>query len=697
MVDEQDILRLLIIEDSLNDAETFVSTLRGAGYAVRAKQVRQPEELQAALAEQQLELVICAAPTPGFSIEDAAAVIARSERDVPLVAVIERATQEDLVAAMHLGARDAIPKGQNEHLRLVVNRELTDLRARRMLRATEQRYREAEKRNRALLNSARDAVTYMTDGMHIRANEAYLELFGLESPDEIDGMPLMDMIAPEDHPKMKKFLRGLPELGEGRQKIDVIGQRADGATVPLHMVFSRATIDDEDCFQVVIPAATENSNQELEDKIRTLSSRDLLTGLYNRQYFMEELELAFGEVINNNAQCALLLLGIDRFADIAGAVGIAASDLVVVDAADELASRLDKDQLLARLSDQVFAVLSPYQNPADAESLAEQLRAYIEARTSEVADTKVSLTASIGIALVSENASNAQEILRRAQECLDAATAKGGNQVKVYSPPALDAATENSADVLAQVIKAALAKDRFTLLYQPISSLQGDDEERYEVFVRLADDGGNEFPTRQLVAAAERTGLMLELDRWVATRAIERLGEEHRKGRQLHFFLNICEASLCDDDYVPWIAGKLKEARLPGQFLTLEITEPAASGNAGPMKRMLKGLKALHSSLALAQFGSGLNSENFLRQVQPDFIKIDRSFVGDLATNPENQEAVRQLVAGAKELGIRVIAEYVEDANAMPLLWQYGVDFIQGFFLQQPSESLTFDFSGESV
>lgn len=703
MVDDQDILRVLIIEDSLNEAETYVSTLRGGGHAVRAKQVKNADELQAALAEHQYELAICSSPLNGCRVEDAIAVIARNEKDIPLVAIVERPTQDALIEALRAGARDALPKGQNEHLRLVVDRELQDLKTRRALRDMRQRYREAERRSRALLDTARDAITYVIDGMHIRANEAYLNLFGFTDAEEIEGMPLMDMIAPDDHPKLKQFLRNLPALSEGNDTLGVTGQRIDGKTFPLTLVFSPALVDEEECFQVVIPApsaapsgAAQANNRELEDKIKTLSDRDLLTGLYNRQYFIEALEIRVADVLSGNAQLALMLMAIDSFDEIVDRVGIAASDLVVVDVADLLNENLDENQMLARFSDHMFAVLIRYKTPDEVEKLADDLRKKVEEQVSEVNGQALNLTASVGITLVSENAASAQEVLRRVHQCCDQARADGGNRTQAYTPSAVEQAIESSADVLSKVVIAALEKDAFTLLFQPISSLRGSQHEYYEVYIRLADEKGNEIPTKQFLGAAERTGLSPHIDRWVAEHALRRLAEEHEKGKKVHLFLNLSESTLADEDYLPWLAGRLKDLRLSGEYVVIEVKEPAASANIQGLKLLIKGLKALRSRLALAQFGCGLNSLNFLKHVPASFVKIDRAFMVNLPTNKESQESVVEIAKTAHELGIECIAEFVEDASSLPLLWEAEVDYIQGYFLQEPREELTFDFSGES-
>ncbi len=701
MADDQDILRVLIIEDSLNEAETYVSTLRSGGHAVRAKQVKNPDELQIALANHQYELVICTSPLNGCRVEDAIAVIARSEKDIPLLAIVERPTQDALIEALRAGARDALPKGQHEHLRLVVERELEGLKTRRALRDMQQRYREAEKRSRALLDTARDAIAYVTDGMHIRANDAYLKLFGFTDAEEVEGMPLMDMIAAQDHPQLKQFLRGLPELSKGSERLEVLGQRIDGTTFPIALVFSPAVVDEEECFQVVIPsqaaASTHHTHsRELEDKIKTLSNRDLLTGLYNRQYFIEELESRVADVLSGDAQLALMMIAIDSFDAIVDRVGIAASDMVVVDVADLLNENLSDTQTLARFADQTLAVLTPYKTPDEVEKLADVLRHKIQNHVSEIGGQAINPTVSIGITLVSENAASAQEVLRRAHQTCDEARSDGGNRTRVYTPPTVEQAMESSADVMSKVVVAALEKNAFSLLYQPISSLRGEQHAYYEVFVHLVDDKGNEIPTRQFLGAAERIGLMPRIDRWVAEHALKQLADEHAQGKKVYFFLNLSEATLADDDYLPWLAGRLKELRISGEYLVIEVKEPAASGNIQSLKLLIKGLNALRSRLALAQFGSGLNSLNFLKHVPASFVKVDRALMVNLPTNKESQEAVSEIAEAAHALKIECIAEFVEDASSLPLLWQAEVDYIQGYFLQEPGPELTFDFSGES-
>lgn len=695
MTRSQSTLHLLIVDDSLNEAETFVSTLRSAGYAVRARQAQNPEALQTALGEQQADLILCSIPTEGCALDDVVKVVERAEKDVPIIGIVEKATQEALVRAIRAGARDAVPKGQTEHLRLVVDRELTNLELRRALRAAEQKYRDAERRNRNLLDSSRDAITYVTDGMHIYANAAYLNLFGFTDAEEIDGTPIMDMIAPADHPKMKKFLRDLTDLKEGVKRLEVTGQSVDGATLPLVMQATPAKVEDEACFQIVISDV--GHQRDLEDRIKALSDRDLLTGLYNRRYFVERLDSAASEVIKGTTQYALLLIAIDDFDALVSREGIAAGDLITVDVADLLSAHATDGQVAARFADHMLALLTTYQDPDEPAQLAEAFRQRVHDHVSEINGQALHPTVSVGLALVSEQAANAQEALRRAQQCADEARKEGGNRVQVYVSPNLDETRETVTDAIAPLVAEALESDRFFLMYQAISNLRGKAEEFYEVFLHLRDNEGSEIPARQFIAAAERGGLMPQVDRWVVDRAIGILATQHAEGKALHLCVNLSERTLEDDEFVPWLAKRLREERMPGEFLILEIPEPAASNNLSQFKKLSKGLKALRVKVSLAQFGGGLNSINFLRHVSADYVKLDHAFMIDLPHNPENQRVVAEIATAAKEAGAETVAEFVEDATSLPVLWQCEVDYIQGYFLQAPSETLSFDFSSETA
>ncbi len=692
-MEKEKTLRLLILEDSLNDAELLASSLRNAGYAVRPHQAEDEEELRALLAGTPVDLVLCSNTCEEPTLEQTLAEIARAAKDIPVIAVADEGGAEAAIDAMRLGACDLVGKDSPDHLCLVVARELKHLETRRKLREQESTLREAEKRCHTLLDSSRDAITYVHEGMHIYANPVYLEMFGFSDLDDVEGLPIMDMVAPQDHGKFKEFLRGLGNDKDGQGEMQVVGLRADGSTFNAAMEFSPASIDGEPCTQIII--RDQSIDKELEKKIKYLSKQDLLTGLYNRQYFMEELERAIAGVASGDARSALLYLEPDNFRGIKDTVGIAGGDLVLSDIANLLKETLDETSVAARFGDFSFSVLIPDSSEEQAQSVAEKIRAAVENHIADVAGTSVTATCSIGITLVGETSGSAQEVLSQADLACEMAAKNGGNAVHLHNPVADRQAGAERDQQWIELLRDALANDRFRLVYQPIVSLHGETQERYEVLVRMDDADGKEVMPGQFIPVAEQNGLMGEVDRWVIQHAMQALSERRRAGHDTTFFIKLSADSLQDEGMPVWLSQELKELRLQGDSIVFEVAEATAVTYLKQVMTFSKRAQELHCGFSLEHYGNGVNSAQLLKHLSVDYLKIDGSFMHNLATDQENQAAVKSITEMAHSMGKTTIAEFVEDANSLAVLWQCGVNFIQGHFLAQATSNLDYDFQGE--
>lgn len=690
-MDKDNVLRLLIVEASLNDAEIIASVLRNAGHAVRANNVEDAEDMQAALKTQIPDLVIGSMDLPDFGLNEVMELLAQTGKTIPVIA--STATWGDetaVVQALRAGARDLISKEQPEHLQLVVGRELEFIHAQRALRRNDASLRESEKRCHALLESSRDAIAYVHEGMHVYANQAYLELFGYAAFEELEGTPIMDMVAPDDHNRFKEFLRNYGK-GDVDGQIELHGLLPDGNTFDALLELAPASIEGEACTQIIIRSQLDQ--KELEQKIKQLSMKDLVTGLFNRQYLMDALDDAVSRAESKGTPSSLLQIALDDFKTIKEKVGIAASDLVVGDVAKLLQSHVPEGDVLARFGDNAFALITHVADPAGVSTVAESIRAAIADHISEVGTNSVTTTCSIGVSLINEDACATQDILGQADLACEKAHGAGGNRVEVFNAAVEQRSGMEKQQQWTDRIQSALDQNRFRLVYQPIVSLHGDANEMYEVLLRMVDENGQEIPPNEFLAPTEQAGLMATVDRWVLAHAVGVLAQRLQAGIHTRFFVKLSAASITDETLIPWLSDLLKEHRLPGDGLVLELSESVAFTHLKGAKALVKRTRELHCGLALEHFGSGLNSFNLVKHLPADYLKIDGTFMRDLAENAETQDTVKSLTDMAHSMGKLTIAEWVEDAGTLAVLWQCGVNYIQGYFLQEPDVTLTYDFS----
>jgi len=679
-------IRLLILEDSQNEAERLVSLFRNAGQATRVHRLTSSDDLAEAL-KQTWDLLINAPQSENLDPSEAINAIRRQAKDIPIIQLTAGNDAEAITEALMLGAQDALPQGEDEWLLLVANRELANLEERRARRSAEVALREAEKRCQLLLDSSVDAIAYVHDGMHIYANRAYLELFGYEDVEDLEGMPMIDLISGTDQSRFKTFLKNYQSM-EGSAELACGGVRADGDTLKTRMHFSPAAYDGEPCIQVVIRA--ENDSAELQ-KLREISSQDPVTGLLNRNSFLEVIDAAVERAINAGQPSSLAYIRVDRFAALQADIGLTDSDQLLNQLATLLRGHFPGEAQLARFADDVFAVLQPGVIPQQAEPELRKLLTKVEGQLLDVGGRTVQTTLSIGVAGLDEKTAKAQDAIERAHRCADELS--DGNALKLYNPADELAAAANRGDIVA-MLKQALESNSFRLLFQPIISLRGDSFEHYEVLLRLLDPQGVEVPPNEFLSTAADAGLAAKIDRWVILNAIKLLAEHRAKGHRTRLFLHLSAASIQDPSLLPWLGVVLKASRLPGDSLAFEFVEADAVAYLKPAKALAQGLNGLGCRTALAQFGCVLNPFNTLKHLDAEFIKVDGSYTQDL-TRQENQEALKALLAELHEQQKQSIVPFVESATVLATLWQAGVSYIQGHYLQGPSQSMDYDFASD--
>jgi diguanylate cyclase (GGDEF)-like protein/PAS domain S-box-containing protein len=679
------IIKLLLVDESAENAEQIISILRNGGIAVRPARAGNEAELEAAVEQQTPDLIIVDLACRELQLPQVREVAMRGGRDVALIAAGRGVSEDAIVAAFRDGARALALLDSHEHLQTIVRREFEALSMRRNVRRLEASLREAERRCEALLDSSRDPIAFVHEGMHVRANKAYLDMFGFDEPEDIDGMSILDLIAAEDADDFKALLKRLSKGDKPPQRLNLKARRNDGTTFDATMEFAEASYEGEPCQQITFRLHTVDA--KLEQELDALRSRDLITELFNRRHMMAQIEQAAGEAANGRGDQALMLIEPDRFKDVLDAVGLGNADVLLGDLAAVLRRHLGESDVAGRLAEHTFGVLVTHRNIEAARQLGETLRNAFSERIFEVGKQSISLTVSIGGTLIGEKNANAARLLDLATTTLRAAQAEGGNRVQLVDPSEQDKAAAENARRWIEQIDQALASDGFVLYYQPIISLHGADGDFYEVLLRMAGPKG-EIPPNQFLPIAERHGRLPAIDRWVIGAAIRAIAERERAGHRTTFFVKLTPQSLDDQTLLPWIAQQLKTSRQRGDSLVFEMPESKVVTSLKPARAFAKGLEQLRCGFALEQFGSGLNSFQLLKHIPAHYLKIDRAFMADLPRNKENQERIRDICEQAHHAGKLTVAEFVEDAASMSILFNCGVNFVQGNFLQEPEKIL---------
>ena len=689
MAKQDHVVKLLLIEDSVEEAEHLISMLRNGGIAVRPTRAENAEALAALVESNAPDIILANTEARSIKVSEAAAAIAESGKDIALIAVVKQPTEAHILAAFGDGARALALRNHADHVQSIVKREFEALIMRRSVRRLESALRETERRCDSLLDSSRDPIAYVHEGMHVRANKAYLEMFGYESFDEIESMSILDMIAADDADDFKTLLKKLSKGEKPPQRLNLKAQRGDGSTFDAVMEFAEANYEGEPCQQISFRIQSDNA--ELARELDALRSKDLVTELFNRQYGLNELGNAVTAAASGTHEQGLLIIEPDNYKRLVDTVGIGNADIMLGDMASVLREHLKEFDVPVRLSEHTFAVVSRSRGIDALRQLGEALRKTFEDHIFEVGAQSISANLSIGGVLIGEKNAIVQTVLTQASEALRGAQGEGGNRVNIIDPAAQDKARDEENRHWLALVRDAIDNNKFTLFYQPIISLHGDEGEYYEILLRMRGPKGDISPNF-FIPVAERHGLLPAIDRCVIRDSIKALAERERAGHRTTFFLKLTPQSLEDQTLVPWIAQQLKTARVRGDAIVFEVPEPKVVTNLKPARAFVSSLKQIHCGFALEQFGSGLNSFQLLKHIDANYLKIDRSFMVELPKNKDNQDKVREICDLAQRSNKLTVAEFVEDAASMSILFSCGVNFVQGNFLQEPEKVMAYEF-----
>ena len=687
-------LRLLIVDDRVEDAEALVSGLRNAGIAVRPVRAASTDELTAALAGP-ADLVLAALAAQSLPFAEAVQLVTGCGKDLPLVAIADQLDEAQYDTALSLGARAVAIRHRPQQVLSQVRNEWADLDARRAQRRLESRVRETERRCDALIESSRDPIAYIHEGMHIRANAAYLEMFGYESFDDIEGMSLLDMVAPQHVEGFKQLLKSLAKGDPPPPRHELEARDLDGNAFAASMEFTQAQYEGEPCLQVVF--RRQEFDPELAQELEELRQRDQVTGLLNRPTFLRSLEDAVDDAGQKNGQHGLLMIEPDHYHRLLQDIGLDSADALLASIGQRLQALLRQDELGgraigARFSEHTLAVLLRGSDYAATCALAEKILAAFSADVFQIGARSSVISASIGGVQIGEKIASVSQVLAKATQGVESSSGVGGNRYEIFDPAAVDRAEEEHVRAWVARLREALDNERFVLHYQPTINLQGDTGATYEALMRLDPGDGQLIAPGNFLQIAEEHSLLAEIDRAVLSQAITAIGQRIASNRPTTLLVKVSQAALDDTGLAEFIGQQLQAHGVPGEYLVLQLPEAKVFTHLKATQAFADALGRFDCRLSLEQFGMGLDSFQLLAHLKPNLVKIDRSFIEDLPRSTDNQNRVREIANRARELGIRTIAEHVQDAASMSILFSSGVDYVQGFFLATPGPSMNYDF-----
>jgi diguanylate cyclase (GGDEF)-like protein/PAS domain S-box-containing protein len=614
MENEEKLIRLLIVDEGYHRAEQITSSLRATGMQVRAEFAEDSEDMGDLLENKTFDLVLFCVDLTDFTLVQAQQLIEECGRHVALIAMAKKVDPGVVVDAIDAGARDAVASDDTRHLIQVINREAACIDTWRLAKRLELDYQESEKRCQNLLSSSMDAVAYVHEGMHVFANAAYMDLFGNTDIDELEGSSIIDMVDASQQGQLKTFLRELASHKNETSQLDLQLIHSSGENISATLEFSPASYDGEPCTQILIRSSTDTS--ELEEQINYLHQHDLVTGLYNRQFFMEELKSAITQAVNGNSQSAIVYIGIDNFQSVRDTVGITGCDILVGDIARLLTENADPDYTVARFGAYSYTCITTIKQKHLVEAFAARFPELVEQHISEIGNQSISVTCSAAVVFIDENSpDNPNSIMSRAEKTCEAVQDTGGNASRTFIPKAGEMTQEEEDGGTANLIKDALNHNRIKGMYQPIVGVKGQAGERYVSSIEIITENGKLLEEESYRGAAERTGTAKMLDRWKILHAIKKVSETSKRGRSIEFFVPLSADSIRDPGLPLWVSENISKAKINGQQLVFMINEAQAVSQLKAAKTLARALQQFRCQFAIDEFGTGLNPFQLLKHI----------------------------------------------------------------------------------
>ena len=529
------------------------------------------------------------------------------------------------------------------------------------------------KDNEGIINAAGEGIFRVDPAGRITyANPAALEMLGY-SATEVLGQrshELLHHTRANGAPYPASECAAAKSLTEGatRRITDELFWRKDGSSLAVD--YTSTPIREGGRIVGVVTVFDDVTHQrQMKEQLRHQADHDSLTGLFNRRRFEQEVSSQIAYAQRYSRPGALLLLDLDTFKFVNDSYGHPSGDQVLSDVGASLSAAVRETDVVARIGGDEFAVLLREAEEPEAIAVAKNLVAAIRA------GSKPTVGASIGIApFDGGDEKTPDELLVGADIALYEAKEMGGGSTVLYTGQSSQALT------WVEQIRAALDEDRLIVYSQPIVDLKTGQVAREELLVRMVDRQGDKIPPASFLPAAERFGLIHEIDLLVLTRAIELV----KNG--VSVAVNVSVRTLTDPRYLAALERTLKAGADPARF-DFEITETAAVANMSDAQEFARRIRELGCSLSLDDFGTGFSSFTYLKHIPAQYLKIDIEFIRELEKNPADQQLVQAIVSIARGLGQKTVAEGVEDAATLATVRKLGVDYAQGFHLGRPEST----------
>lgn len=664
---------LLVIDNSPDRAQAINSFLRNAGKAVRVTNAANLGELEENLKEHSPFLIVVGTQLPpAFKITQV--LQSALDHSTP---VILQASPGDLgvvEAAIAIFPVQVINAEDNDQLMRVVQQHMSGGKSAREFDGVVQKLDELQHRYDLLLDSARDSIAYIHEGLHVYANRSYLELLQVGSLDEIEGLSLLELMTTEDDSSLKQLLREMNQDNFPEETLAVTINTPGGKHLKANLTFSPARFNNEHCIQMMV--REQDANLVLQDELNRLRKTDQLTQMSNRQTFTEALSTYINEDRRDGERSAVLFIEPDGMSELQQELGLESIDAYILDLANFIRGCVEEGDVAARFGDHSFAALVKRASKTEIEETANCIIDNYASHIIDLGDQTMSAACSIGMTSLGALTSSAEEVIAQARKAFKEAAQKG-NSLASYKPALTTVSSGDDDRDWVERIRHALNNHDFYTVQQSIVDLEGENEGLFENRTFMREDESDTHAS-EFMAAAERNDLGSAIDRHIIPQlmtAIAGTGDKH--------IITLSNNSVLDFSFPNWFKRTLEETEVEGSQLILQISAISAESNLKPTGRVIDELRGMGCAVVLSEFDNDRRTLKLLEHLTVDMVKLRPGLAQSLSSNMANQEIIRAVVNAVEPHNIIIVADEVQDASDLAILWQCGVKLVTGDFLNE--------------
>ncbi|HEV3234496.1 MAG TPA: EAL domain-containing protein [Candidatus Dormibacteraeota bacterium] len=670
-------INVLMLEDRAPDAELVMHELKVAGYDAEVTRVDNKADYLQQLGSS-YDLILADYNLPQFDAISALKLLNERDIDVPFIIVSGSIGEDVAVEAIHMGAADYLLKDRLTRLAPAVTKALDQKTMRDAKRATEERLRESQERFQRVFEEGSVGIALVgSDYRFIEVNDAFCQMLEYEH-DDIVKLGIEDITHPDDIDPAADLSRQMFAGQNDAYRIEKRYLKKTGDVVWVQVSVSLVKDKEGKPLYSIGVVQDVTERRKAEKELEFLALHDALTELPNRTLFTDRLSHAIVTGTRDSSSFGVLVMDMDRFKEVNDSLGHQAGDLLLQQMAERLRLALRQADTVARLGGDEFGVLPTNTTSAELTIVtARKILASLDLPFA-IGEARIDAGLSIGIAQFPEHGRDVETLLRHADVAMYVAK-RNKTGLAIYSQEH----DEHSAGRLALMteLRQAIRNQQLELHYMPKVDFRTRRTYGVEALVRWRHPVRGLIPPDQFIPMAEQTDLLSSLARWVLETSLKQLDAWRRAGLELSMAVNLSAANLHEASLPEMIRDLLAKYKLDPSALTVEITESAIM--VAQADRTVRRLSDMGVGVSIDDFGTGYSALSYLKTLPVDEIKIDRSFVRDMAVNPDDAAIVQPTIDLGHNLRLRVTAEGVEDEDTWLVLESLGCDAAQGFYISE--------------